>query len=128
MSDLNAVFLVTFVMAICLFFIPYSEKMGTVVWLCVFSYATGLSFPIQRQLLNDAITDSRFRATLLSVESIIDRAACAWVAAVIGGFLQAGKLDTFVIGSAAVTVAGMAALYLGFQFRGVGTGAAGRIS
>ena len=91
--------------------------MGTVVLLCVFSYATGLSFPIQRQLLNDAITDSGFRATLLSVESIIDRAACAWVAAMIGGYLQAGKLDAFVMGSAMVTLIAMAALYIGFQFR-----------
>jgi len=116
-DDLNAVFIVTIVMALSLLAVPYSSGWLSVAWLCVFSYAAGLSFPIQRQLLNDAIIDSRFRATLLSVESIIDRAACAWVAAIIGGFLQNNELDLFLILSSGITVAGMVILFLGMRFR-----------
>lgn len=117
MTDLNAVFALTVLMAASLAMIPYSGAWCTVAWLCIFSYAAGLSFPIQRQLLNDAILDSGYRATLLSVESIIDRAACAWVASIIGGYLQAGRLDTFVVLSAGVTLIGISILFVAMRSR-----------
>lgn len=125
LDDLNAVFLLTAVMAGCLALLPFSSHWTTVAWLCVFSYAAGLSFPIQRQLLNDAIVDSRFRATLLSVESILDRAVCAWVAGLIGGYLQAGRLDGFLITSAMATIVGMALLFLVMRLSRSRTVAAG---
>jgi hypothetical protein len=30
------------------------------------------------------------------MESILDRAACAWVAAILGGFVAAGQIDRFL--------------------------------
>lgn len=53
---------------------------GVVAMLALFSVVTGFAFPIQKQLMNDAIPEPRYRATLLSVESILDRAVCAGVA------------------------------------------------
>jgi len=115
-SDLNAIFILTLVMAGSLLLIPFLGAMASVVCLCLFSYATGLAYPIQSQLMNDNIPDSTYRATLLSVESIIDRAGCAWVASVIGGFLEAGKLDLFLVVASLVTGAGIFAIFLGIRW------------
>ena len=110
-SDLNAVFVVTCAMALCVAVVPFTGQVGTLVALCLFSLAAGLSFPVQRQLLNDWVPDARYRATLLSCESIIDRSVCAAVAAMAGGFLARGQLDAFLQTSATVTLLGVAALW-----------------
>ena len=88
------------------------------VLLCLFtlSYATGLSFPIQRQLLNDAIVDSSYRATLMSLESIIDRGLCAWSASVIGSYLASGKLSQFLVLSGEVNLGFLIILAVCFRF------------
>ncbi|GAA0646242.1 MFS transporter [Kutzneria viridogrisea] len=103
-SDLGSVFVLTVVMALALALTAALGVLGTVLALCVFSLACGLSFPIQRALLNQAITDSRYRATLLSIESIIDRAVCALVAVVLGSSLGAGELGGFLLATAIVTI------------------------
>lgn len=115
-SDLNAVFVLTLIMGATLALIPLVTQAGTLALLCVFSLATGLSFPIQRQLLNDVITDSSRRATLLSVESIIDRAVCAAVAPVMGAYLGHGELNSFLMISGFVTGLTMAVLFVTIRF------------
>ena len=111
LSDFNAVFLLTLGMGLAIALIPFFGKSLTVVALCLFSLAVGLSFPIQRQLLNDSIRESRFRATILSLESIIDRAVCAWIASLMGGFLAAGQLSLFLQLCFVATAVFMALLY-----------------
>ncbi|HEY9720879.1 MAG TPA: MFS transporter [Oscillatoriaceae cyanobacterium] len=96
LSDEHAVSLLTFVLGGCLSLTALSGRVGSVVWLSVFALAVGLAYPIQRQLLNDAIPEARYRATFLSVESLIDRVACAAVAAVIGGYVALHRLDQFL--------------------------------
>ncbi|MFJ1764111.1 MFS transporter [Amycolatopsis sp. NPDC088138] len=109
-----SVFTLTIVMALCLGFLVPAGAIPTVLLLCVFAVATGISFPIQKQLLNDSIPDSRYRATLLSMESIVDRAVCALVAVALGAYLSAGRLDEFLVLSAVVTcvVMGLLAVLL----------------
>jgi MFS family permease len=102
-SDVRSVFLLTLAMAVTLALAGLLGIVGSVTALCVFSLACGLSFPIQRALLNAAITDSRYRATLLSIESIIDRAVCALVALALGSYLQSGALTDFLVQTAVVT-------------------------
>ncbi|MEV6606033.1 MFS transporter [Kutzneria sp. NPDC051319] len=102
-SDVRSVFLLTIAMAVTLALAGLMGIVGSVIALCVFSLACGLSFPIQRALLNAAITDSRYRATLLSIESIIDRAVCALVALALGSYLQSGALNEFLVQTAIVT-------------------------
>ncbi|MCZ0990830.1 hypothetical protein O1M54_44290 [Streptomyces diastatochromogenes] len=46
--------------------------------LCAFAAITGFGYPVQRKLINDAIPKGAPRATLLSVESIVDRGVCRW--------------------------------------------------
>lgn len=115
LDDLNAVFALTIVMALALLLIPVAGQVATVLCLCLFAYSMGLAFPIQRQLLNGAIVDSRYRATFLSVESILDRAICAVAASFIGVFLQQGRLDAFLLLSCVLTFAAMAAIFVGMR-------------
>lgn len=115
LSDLNAVFALTAMMALSLAVLPVLGQIGTLVSLSVFSLACGLSYPIQRQLLNDAIPDSSHRATILSVESIADRAVNAVAASLLGASLSAGGLDRYLFGSAGITLAGIFVLYLALR-------------
>ncbi|TWP49143.1 MFS transporter [Lentzea tibetensis] len=106
----KSVFGLTIVMALAIGFVVPAGGVLTVVLLCLFSVTAGMSFPIQKKLLNDAIPDSRYRATLLSMESIMDRAVCAVVAVFLGAYLAGGQLNEFLLLSAGVTVVLMALL------------------
>lgn len=109
-GPVGSVFTLTIVMALCLGATVFAGAFPAVVLLCVFAVATGIAFPVQKQLLNDSIPDSRYRATLLSMESIVDRAVCALVALALGAYLAAGQLSEFLLLTAAVTCAAMAVL------------------
>ena len=119
LSDLNSVFVLTLAMALSLSFMALSPPFGLVVWMSVFSLACGLSFPIQRQLFNDAIPAEGvpYRATLMSMESIIDRAACAGVAAVLGGWVSSGRTFLFLHISAVVSIVAMLILFFALNRR-----------
>ncbi|MEV6599813.1 MFS transporter [Actinoplanes sp. NPDC051346] len=102
--DLAAVSVLTVVMAASLALVVPAPGVFTIVCLCAFSLVAGLVYPVQRKLLNEAITDSRYRATLLSIESLIDRAVCAVVALLLGSYLATGRLQTFLLLSAGAAV------------------------
>lgn len=109
-GDVRAVFALTAVMAAALALLVPAGLTGTLICLCVFSLASGLIFPIQRQLINGAIPDSRHRATLLSLESLVDRSVCALVVLALGGYLSRGAMNLFLIHVAVGTIVLMAAL------------------
>ncbi|UKY48082.1 MFS transporter [Streptomyces inhibens] len=71
--------------------------------LCLFAAVCGFVYPLQRKLVNDAIPHGAPRATLLSVESIVDRAVCALAAVAAGAYLAAGRLDALLWHSALLT-------------------------
>jgi MFS family permease len=71
-----------------------------VTLLCLFAAAAGFAYPIQRKLVNDAVPAGAPRATLLSVESIVDRGVCALAAVAVGAYLSAGRLDALLWHSA----------------------------
>ncbi|MET8507524.1 MFS transporter [Streptomyces sp. NPDC004787] len=83
-----------------------------VALLCVFAAITGFVYPLQRKLVNDMIPAQAPRATLLSVESILDRGVCALAAVAAGAYLAAGRLDALLWQSAAVTCVLMVGLHL----------------
>ncbi|UQA97453.1 MFS transporter [Streptomyces halobius] len=97
LGDVRAVLLLTVVMALSLALLVPAGLIGTIVCLCVFSLACGLIFPIQRQLINRAIPGSEHRATLLSLESLIDRAVCALVVLALGSYLSQGEMNLFLV-------------------------------
>lgn len=110
LSDLYAIFIFTFIIGICFLFISFHSfflfniKYIALFALCLFSYTIGISFPIQRQLINQAIPEPRLRATLLSSESIIDRGVNSLVANNLGAALAAGHLLLFMRNSAIVAI------------------------
>ncbi|MFE3498030.1 MFS transporter [Streptomyces sp. NPDC059175] len=85
---------------------------SVVVMLCVFAAITGFVYPVQRKLMNDAIPPDAPRATLLSVESIVDRGVCALAAVAVGAYLAAGRLDALLWQSAAATCVLILAIHL----------------
>ncbi len=115
MRDRNAVSFTTIIMSLALLLMPFSNQIGVVLCLILFSLAAGFSFPIQKQLINDAMGTTPFRATILSFESIVDRAVCAWMASLIGASLSGGHLNDFLIHSALVSILFIALLSLVFH-------------
>jgi MFS family permease len=105
MSDLAAVFWLTLAMGLCCWGLTLPGASNCFWWLNAFAVVTGLSYPIQRQVMNEHIPDSRYRASLLSAESLVDRAVCAWVAHQLGSILQAGQMGMFLHYSALASVA-----------------------
>lgn len=103
-NDLNAVFLLTLVMALSCTLMAWASAAGAILWLSVFSLAVGFSYPIQRQVLNDAIPDSRYRASFLSVESLLDRAVCAWVAHEMAWYVKNKQVGLFLHMSDLITL------------------------
>ncbi|MEV5989412.1 MFS transporter [Streptomyces sp. NPDC052051] len=83
-----------------------------VALLCLFAAAAGFAYPIQRKLVNDAVPAHAPRATLLSVESIVDRAVCALAAVAVGAYLSAGHLDALLWHSALATAVLLGAFQL----------------
>lgn len=115
-SDLNAVFWLTGVMALAMAGSAFTGPWGAFWWLNLFALAAGLAYPIQRQVINDAIPDSRYRASFLSAESFLDRAVCAAVAAQLGAWVAAGRASTdqFLTLGAEVSGVGIMVLILAF--------------
>lgn len=104
-GDFDAVSLLTVGMAASMLWLASASLVGSLAALALFSWVTGLSFPIQRQLFNDLVPDARYRATLLSLESLVDRAANAAVAWPLGAVVAAGVMGGFLRGAALAAVA-----------------------
>ena len=115
-NDRNAVFIVTLVLGLTMVLMPPAGGVGVVVLFCLFGLASGFAYPIQKQLFNDAIPDSTYRATLMSIESIVDRAVNAGLAMILGGVMSTpGGLGQFLLAAGGVTVFAVLLLYFGFQ-------------
>ncbi|WP_438295784.1 MFS transporter [Streptomyces sp. HUAS TT7] len=89
-----------------------SGPWAVVALLCLFAAATGFVYPVQRKLVNDAVPANAPRATLLSAESIVDRAVCALAAIAVGAYVSAGHLDALLWHSALATAVLLGAVQL----------------
>jgi MFS family permease len=112
MTDFQSSFALTVLMAVILAWIAVTAKAGTILGMLIFAYAIGLAYPVQKQLLNDAITDSRHRATLLSIESIFDRTVYAALLPAMAFFVSTGRVGQFLLFASVAVIAGMGALYM----------------
>lgn len=111
-GDLHWVSILTLASALSLTLVAKSGQLGTLVGLGLFALATGLCFPIQRQLMNDCIQGAQYRATFLSLESLLDRAICAYVASILSGFVTHGKIPIFLEWSAGISCVGIVVLHI----------------
>lgn len=105
MTDIQAVFFLSVIMGATVALIPFFTSAGTLVLFAVFSIVTGLSYPIQKQVMNEAIPDPEYRATVLSIESLIDRAVTAVVAAMLEHLTH--RVDGFLLVTGLASVAMM---------------------
>lgn len=110
-SDFHAVFWLTLGMGACCWGLAFASPVATLLWLNCFSVITGLSYPVQRQVMNEHIPDSNYRASMLSAESLVDRAVCAWVAHRLGIALQAHQMNFFLQAAGAASLISCALLW-----------------
>jgi MFS family permease len=110
-SDFQAVFWLTLAMGGCCWGLTRCNWLGCLAWLNAFSVITGLAYPVQRQVMNEHIPDSDYRASMLSAESLVDRAVCAWVAHRLGLALQAQQMNFFLQAAGAASIFSCALLW-----------------
>ncbi|MFI0738725.1 MFS transporter [Streptomyces sp. NPDC021100] len=103
LSPVAWVSVLSLALAVALAAMTLGGPWAVVALLCLFAAATGFAYPVQRKLVNDAVPADAPRATLLSVESIVDRAVCALAAIAVGAYLAAGRLDALLWHSAIAT-------------------------
>ncbi|MBI4373954.1 MAG: MFS transporter [Deltaproteobacteria bacterium] len=97
-SDLSWLFILSTALALSWLLITASGSSLSIAGFCLFCLLIGLLTPIQKQVVNEAIPDSRFRATLLSLESLLDRLLSAGIIALFGSFTAQGRLNEALIG------------------------------
>ncbi|WP_078628919.1 MFS transporter [Streptomyces sp. 142MFCol3.1] len=112
LSPVSWVSLLSVVLAAVLAGLALGGPWSVVALLCAFAAVTGFVYPVQRKLINDAIPAGAPRATLLSVESIVDRGVCALAAVAAGAYLAAGRLDALLWHSTVITCVLMPVLHL----------------
>ncbi|GAA5020471.1 MFS transporter [Streptomyces siamensis] len=112
LSPVSWVSLLSVVLAAVLAGLVMGGPWTVVALLCAFAAVTGFVYPVQRKLINDAIPAGAPRATLLSVESIVDRGVCALAAVAAGAYLAAGRLDALLWHSAVITCVLIPVLHL----------------
>ncbi|WP_432190073.1 MFS transporter [Streptomyces sp. Tue6028] len=112
LSPVSWVSLLSVLLAAVLAGLALGGPWTVVALLCAFAAVTGFVYPVQRKLINDAIPAGAPRATLLSVESIVDRGVCALAAVAAGAYLAAGRLDALLWHSAVITCVLMPVLHL----------------
>jgi len=103
------------ILSMSVFVITWSGPIGCVIGLSFFALAIGFTYPSQRQLMNSLVPDSRFRATVLSIESLLDRAACAVLTLSIGAVVAHGQIDGFLRLIAIFGAMGIGILFLWFR-------------
>lgn len=115
-TDLTVVTLATMTLSVALAIVAASGQTGTLAAFCLFSLAAGVAFPVQKQLLNDAISDSHQRATLLSLESILDRALCALAVLPLGGLVAQGHLSLVLCVTGGVAAVAVLMIQVGYRY------------
>ncbi|MDC7335786.1 MFS transporter [Streptomyces lydicus] len=78
LSPVAWVSLLSLALAAALAGITLGGPWTVIALLCLFAAVTGFAYPLQRKLVNDAVPAGAPRATLLSVESIVDRGCARW--------------------------------------------------
>lgn len=102
-SDGVALNLLTTLLAASLIIVVLAGPWGAVAGFCLFCLLIGIVCPIQKQLINQLIPEPRYRATILSVESLIDRLASAAVIALLAPLGTRGNLGYGIVAFSVLT-------------------------
>ena len=108
LSRANLLWGMTLVFGVSVVGMAMGNAAAALISLCVFSWATGVAYPVQKQAMNEAITENLelapFRALVLSCESLFDRAICAGIAAGMGYWIESGRLSDFLVIAGSLTL------------------------
>lgn len=104
LSDRALVTALTLTLAVTMGVIPWLGAGAAIAALCLFSLAVGWSFPVQKQVMNDAIPDSRYRATMLSIESIVHRGISAIATLLMANYMARGAMNEFLVNASLATL------------------------
>ncbi len=114
-GEMRSVLGVAVVMAVTTALLPGTGWVGSFALLALFALACGVAYPVQRKMLNDSIPEPSLRATLLSVESLLDRLACAAMAAVVAVFMSWERMDLVLELAGGATLLVSAGLLYGYS-------------
>ncbi len=112
LTDWHAITWMTVGIAGTMIILPWANAAVTIAALCASSLLVGSSFPIQKQIMNDTIQGSHRRATVLSIESILDRGVSALATFLLASYMVTGQMNDFLIHSAIVTFIAISAIAL----------------
>jgi len=127
LGEMTSVLWLAVIMGISTAFLTGVGPQGSIILLTLFAAACGLAYPIQRKLLNDAIPIAGLRATLLSVESLLDRLVCSAMAASVALVMGWDAMPLALQLAGAGTLLVTAALSYGWhKFYGTDTKSAGK--
>jgi MFS family permease len=115
LNEVNSIFLLTVSCALMFFVLAFSNQYLTIAALGVFSLSMGNCFPIHRQLLNDSVVNSSYRATLLSIESMFNRAICSGIIWGLRVYIKDGEISDFLVRSSVVSLIGVFVLMLAMR-------------
>lgn len=120
-NDKNAVTLLTLLIGFSFYLLSFQlqssiQKPIALFAFFLFSYCVGIAFPIQKKLMIDAIPHPKYRASLLSTESIIDRGVNSIVAVFLGKALSEGRTSGFLIHSAVISIAAAVLIAFGLFY------------
>jgi MFS family permease len=96
--------LVTIAMSASVMVMAAMNPWASLVALGVFAALCGLVGPVQKQYINDVIDVPELRASILSVESLIDRLVCAGVVIILGWLIDAGRIQEALIYTAIAVI------------------------
>ncbi len=90
-QGITTVWLLTIIMVVSFLALATASAPLTIGVLSVFSLCVGLAAPVQIDLLNRHIAHPEYRATLMSIGSIMDRLTCAILLAPMGPMIASGQ-------------------------------------
>ena len=104
-KDETTVFVMTALSALCFLIMVIPGKFFAIIGFGLFSFCAGVAFPVQKQLLNDHIDDSQYRASILSFESLGDRVVCSLASVLIGlAFKNQMTISMIIIGFSIISI------------------------
>ena len=107
----KVLFAISSVLCFSFILLSFGGQLVTALGFIIFSFAAGMAFPLQKEIINKNITNGSYRATILSMESIIDRLVSAVVVSFVGGFIADGRLVDYLLFSAAGTFVVVVAVF-----------------
>ncbi|MDB9787253.1 MFS transporter [Bacteriovoracaceae bacterium] len=106
-SNLTMILICTVAASICFYFFVIPVPFIQLCALFCFSFSCGIAFPIAKQFMNDAISRTEDRATILSFESLINRCIAGIATLILAQLLHVTGIKTLFLTIGTVSLIGI---------------------